>query len=69
MEKCQHETTMWDSLYITEVLYNSFLFIFPYFKKTKCTISKYMDFSDESYKSGNIEKKNFKTIYERVSGG
>lgn len=68
MEKCQHETTMWDSLYITEVLFNSFLFIFPYFKKTKYTISKYVDFHDESNVWQHIEE-NFKIIYESVSGG
>lgn len=58
MGKCQHETTMWDSLYITEVLFNSFLFIFLYFKKIKCTSLKYMDFHDESNKSClHIEEK------------
>lgn len=46
MGKCQHETTMCNSLYITKVL-NSFLFVSLPIKKIKFTSLKYTDFHDE----------------------
>jgi hypothetical protein len=66
MGKCQHETTMWVSLYTTKVLFNSFLLVFLPIKKIKFSSLKYTDFHDEVNKSCQDIEGKFENIHMTV---